>query len=74
MFVQGERLAAVGPWRGGASGDTEETGEGWGAPHSRDALGDGDAQGAGALALGCKGRGSGDMRDVHGHTCVHAHV
>lgn len=68
VFVQGERpAAAVGPWRGGASGDTEGTGEGWGAPRSRDALQDGDAQGAGAFAwhtLGCKGRGSGDVQGM----------
>lgn len=51
VFVQGERLAAVGPWRGGASRDMEGTGEGWGAPRSGDALRDGDVQGAGCFCV-----------------------
>lgn len=51
VFVQGERLAAVGPWWGGASRDMEGTGEGWGAPRSGDALRDGDVQGAGCFCV-----------------------
>lgn len=67
VFVQGERPASVGPWRGGASGDTEGDRGGLGCSGTglHKVLGRWD---------GRKGRGSGDVGGVHGHACVHAGV
>lgn len=57
---------------GGASGDTEETGEGWGAPWSQDGMRDGDTQ---VLGLLHSNTGVGGERGHTGiHTCVLSRV